>query len=425
MTYRVVVTGMGVVAPIADSVEAFAESLLAGVSGVRAISVFDPGELPTRIAAESRLPENAPFGDRKIAFALEAARQAYAAATERGTPPGGRTGGSEAGASMGVGLELFSMDDLAASRRPGFALPDALHERLRFMQTPSELCVHLMAQTFGLGKPPLVHVSACAAGTDAIGAAFRQVASGRRRWAFAGGTDSMLNPLGVAGFCALGATSTRNHDPSRASRPFDRTRDGFVMGEGAGVLVLERLDDALDRGAEIHAEIAGYGTSFDAHGISEPHPEGRGALQAMERALADARIGPAAIDAVNAHGTGTPKNDPAETLALKRLLGERAPRVPISSTKSMIGHLISASGAVEAIAAIVCMQRDKVHPTINLEEPDPLCDLDYVPHLARPRRQEYILSSSFGFGGHNASIVLRHGRAAREDARRERRTSAH
>ncbi|MFO0758648.1 MAG: beta-ketoacyl-[acyl-carrier-protein] synthase family protein [Byssovorax sp.] len=408
MRHRVAVTGMGVVAPGAGSARELRDRLLAGLSGVGPITIFDPASLPTRIAGEARLPARFPLRDRKIAFALEAARQAW----EQASAPGTRPAGDDASASMGVGLELFAMEDLVRSETPGFALPDGLEERLGFMQTPSDLCVHLMAREYGLGRPPVVHVSACAAGTDAVGSAARMIAEGRRRWMMAGGTDSMLNPLGVAGFCALNATTTRNDEPGRASRPFDRTRDGFVMGEGAGVLVLERLDDALARGAPVLAEIAGYGSSFDAHGISEPHPEGRGAYQAMQRALDDAGIDAGQIDYVNAHGTGTPKNDPAETLALKRLLGDRAQDVPVSSTKSMIGHLISAAGAVEAIASILCMTEDMVHPTINLHEPDPACDLDYVPGKARPRAQRYVLSSSFGFGGQNASIVIRNGRDA-------------
>ena len=298
------------------------------------------------------------------------------------------------------------MDDLVASRRPGFTLPASAIARLSFMQTPSDVCVHLIASEHGFAAPPLVHVSACAAGTDALGFAYRLIASGRRRTMIAGGTDSMINPLGVAGFCALSATSTRNDEPTRASRPFDRTRDGFVMGEGAAALVLERLDDAQERGAKILAEVRGYGSSLDAHGISEPHPEGRGAFQAMQRALADARLNPDDIDAVNAHGTGTPKNDGVETLALKRLLGERAARVPIMATKSMIGHLISAAGAAEAVAAIACMRRGMVHPTINLDSPDPACDLDYVPNVARRADVRVALKNSFGFGGQNSCLVI-------------------
>jgi 3-oxoacyl-[acyl-carrier-protein] synthase II len=404
MKHRVAVTGMGVVCPIATSTSGFTEALLSGRSGVRAITVFDASTLPTRIAGEAELPEEVPLGDRKIAFAIEAARQAMRQA-------GAVRLGRDAGVSMGVGLELFSMDDLVASRRAGFTLPPRIDERLSFMQTPSDLCVHLVAREHGFGAPPVVHVSACAAGTDAVGAAYRAIASGRRRTMLAGGTDSMINPLGVAGFCALSATSTKNDEPTRASRPFDKTRDGFVMGEGAGVLVLERLDDARARGAEILAEVSGYGASFDAHGISEPHPEGRGALQAMSRAVADAGLGANDIDAVNAHGTGTPKNDPVETLALERLFGDRARAVPVVATKSMIGHLISAAGAVEAIAAILCMRRGMIHPTINLDTPDPDCDLDYVPHRAREHAQRHVLSCSYGFGGHNAAIVLSRGDA--------------
>jgi 3-oxoacyl-[acyl-carrier-protein] synthase II len=387
---------MGVVSPIGNSVGDFRKNLLAGVSGVRKISLFDPAELPTRIAAEVTW-EGPVLRDRKITFGLEAARQAI---EEAGRPEG------RGGVSLGIGLELFSMDDLAASRRPGFVPPASRRDRLSFLQTPSDLCVHLISRRYELTSPPLTHVSACAAGADAIGAAFRSVAGGRCDWMLAGGTDSMINPLGVGGFCRIGATSTSNDAPERASRPFDRGRDGFVLGEGAGILLLESLDGARARGAPVHAEILGYGNSFDAHGISEPHPEGRGAWQAMMRALDDAGVPPERIDAINAHGTSTPKNDPAETMAIKKLLGARAKEVPVCATKSMIGHLISAAGAVEAVAAIACMEAGRVHPTINLDAPDPLCDLDYVPQRAREHRQKIVLSNSFGFGGQNAALLL-------------------
>jgi len=398
---RVVVTGMGVVSPIGSSVAAFTESLLAGASGVGPITLFDPATLPTRIAAEVKW-DGPPLADRKIGFAQAAAEQAYLDAHSCGTRPIG-----DGGLSLGVGLELFRMEDLVAARRPGFALPPTLADRLSFLQTPSDLAVHTLSRRYGLRAAPFTHVSACAAGTDAIGTAFRLIASGRRRWMLAGGTDSMINPLGVAGFCAIRATTTANAFPARASRPFDRERSGFVLGEGAGILLLEALDDARARGASIAAEIVGYGNSFDAHGISEPHPEGRGAYQAMASALADAGIDASAIDCINAHGTSTRKNDPVETAAVKRLLGQRAHAVPMCATKSMIGHLISAAGAVEAIAAIVCMRAGWVHPTINLDDPDPACDLDYVAHKARPHRQRYVLSNSFGFGGQNAAVVLK------------------
>lgn len=398
---RVVVTGMGVVSPLGSSVADFRTNLLAGISGVGPIGIFDPGSLPTRIAAEVK-DGSVEYRDRKVAFALRAAEDAISQARAGGP----RLRGDDAGVSIGIGLELFSMDD-AVTLRTTTALPTGLRDRLTFLQTPSDVSVHLLSARFGLRMPPLTHVSACSAGTDAIGTAFRLVASGRRPWMLAGGADSMINPLGVSGFCKLGALSTRNDRPAQASRPFDRGRDGFVLGEGAGMLVLESLDDALARGATIHAEIAGYGTSFDAYGISEPHPEGRGAFQAMRRALDDAGLAPSDIDCINAHGTSTPKNDPVETAAIRRLLGERARDVPVCATKSMIGHLIAAAGAVEAIAAIACMNAGWLHPTINLDDPDPACDLDYVPHRARQQAHRCVLSSSFAFGGQNASIVIR------------------
>ncbi len=399
---RVVVTGMGVVAPNASGLTSFVDSLLAGRSGIGPITQFDPATLPTRIAGEVKTQLPSPLPDRKIAFALEAARQAFAQATACGSRPRGA-----GGVCVGVGLELFSMPDLARKlHAPQAVRPVTLAERLSFMQTPSDLCAHFLSRAHGLSAPPVIHVSACAAGTDAIGHALRLVRQGRRSFVLAGGTDSMINPLGVAGFATLGATSTRNDAPERASRPFDRRRDGFVLGEGAGMLLLERLEDALERGAPVLGEVAGHGNSLDAHGISEPHPEGRGAAQAMQRALADAGLGPGEISAINAHGTSTPKNDPAETLAIKRVFGPRARELPISATKSMIGHLISAAGAVEAIAAIGCMNAGFVHPTINLEEPDADCDLDYVPQLKRRHEQRYVLSASYGFGGHNSAIIL-------------------
>jgi 3-oxoacyl-[acyl-carrier-protein] synthase II len=409
---------MGCVTPLGNEVDVYVDALLAGRSGIGPISILDPGKLPTRIAGESVVAdafagEGMPFGDRKIAFALHAAQRAWEDACRPGTRPGEgeSTATEEPGGvvSMGVGLELFTMDDLVRWRSADFELPADFEERLSFMQTPSDMAVHLVAHRYGLNVPPRVHVSACAAGTDAIGDAARLIARGGARFALAGGTDSMINVLGLAGFCALRAMSERNEAPERASRPFDRGRDGFVLGEGAGILVLEREADAKARGATVYAEVAGYGSSFDAFKISDPHPEGRGAYDAMRAAIADAGLTPGEIDAVNAHGTSTPKNDPAESLALEHLLGSRACEVPVSATKSMIGHLISAAGAVEAIAAIECMRRGVVHPTLNLDDPDPACRLDYVPHVQRAHEQRVVLSSSFGFGGHNAAIVLRRG----------------
>lgn len=406
--HRVVVTGMGAVTPLGCDVRAFGEALRAGRSGVGPVTRFDARGFATRIAAEVPL---ASAGlepcEIKTAFALRAADDAMTQGQQCGSRPGLDTP-EDGMVSLGVGLELFSMDDLVASRAEGFALPERGLERYSFMQTPADLPLHWIAERHGAKAPFELHVSACAAGTDAIGAAFRAVRRGAVRWALCGGTDSMINPLGFAGFCTLDAMSRRNEDPARASRPFDRTRDGFVLGEGAGVLLIERLDDAMARGATVLAELLGYGNALDAHAITEPHPQGAGALRAMRRALTDAQLDPAAICAVNAHGTSTPKNDPAECAALAALLGARATSVPVVSTKSMIGHLISAAGAVEAIAAIDCMNAGVLHPTINLREPDPACDLDFVPNAARAVDQQVVLSCSYGFGGMNAALLLGH-----------------
>ncbi|MFZ5892508.1 MAG: beta-ketoacyl-[acyl-carrier-protein] synthase family protein [Myxococcota bacterium] len=403
---RVAITGMGVVAPNGNNPAEFLESLIAGRSGIGPITVFDPASLPTRIAGEVKAEYPSPLPDRKIAFALEAARQAMSQACEHGRPRG------RGGLSLGVGLELFSMDDLTKKQHGNApALKDAA-SRLSFMQTPSDVCAHILSHSYALECPPRIHVSACAAGTDALGNGLQLVRSGRVDFALVGGTDSMINPLGVAGFATLNATSTRNAEPERASRPFERTRDGFVLGEGAGMLVLEPWESAVERGARPLGELVGYGNSLDAHGISEPQPEGAGAALAMQRALADAGLTASDISAINAHGTATPKNDPVESLAIHRVFGEHARKLPVMATKSMIGHLISAAGAVEAVAALSCMNAAWLHPTINLDEPDPSCDLDYVPHQARRMQQEHVLSTSYGFGGHNAAIVLRGAEAA-------------
>jgi 3-oxoacyl-[acyl-carrier-protein] synthase II len=303
------------------------------------------------------------------------------------------------------------MDEMIAFQQESRGFPTSRRERLTFLQTPSDLCLHSISKAFGLAMPPIAIVSACAAGADAVGTAHTLIAAGRRRWMLAGGTDSMINPLGLGGFCLLGAASTQNRDPKAASRPFDRRRDGFVLGEGAAVMVLERREDAMARGATVYGEILGYGNSFDAYGISAPHPEGKGAVLSMNRALRDAGRGPDAIQCVSAHATGTPLSDPAETFALKMVFGERAKEIPVYANKSMTGHLISASGAVEAVGALLCMNLGMLPPTINLDEPDPACDLDYVPNTARRFDHDTVLSNSFGFGGMNATLILGKGEA--------------
>lgn len=403
---RVVITGMGAVTPLGNDLAALREGLLCGRSGIRSLSLFPAEDLPTRIAGECQL-DMTEYKDRKIAFALAAARSAIDDAHRWGRPIDEIHPPSRRGLSIGIGLELFDMGDMIRFSRNGYAIPETEAGRLDFLQTPSDFCVSLLAGHFDLKHPPAIHVSACAAGNDAIGHAFLGIRRGEATMVLTGGTDSMINPLGVAGFCRLNALSRRNDAPEKASRPFDRDRDGFVLGEGAGMLVLEDYDHALRRRARVLAEVVGYGNSFDAFSVSEPHPEGRGALLAMTRAIRSAAIAPERIDYINAHGTSTPKNDSIETLAIKKLFGPGAARIPISSTKSMIGHLISAAGAVEAVASILCSNAGKVHPTINLDNPDVDCDLDYVAHASRDHKIEFFMSNAFAFGGQNASIVFR------------------
>ena len=402
MKHRVVITGIGAVMPNGNDPQAYLDSLIAGRSGAGPITLFDPGALPTTIAAEVKWDRPLVAEDRRVTFALESSRQAFEAASRCGSEPRG-----DGRLSLGVGLEIFSPFQYADMRKPGFALPEELAARLKFLHMPGDLVGHVVSQRFGFNYPPLVTISTCAASADSIGSAYREVASGRRRWMMGGGTDSMISPIGIEGFCKLCTLSSCNDEPAKASKPFSRDRDGFVMGEGSGMLVLERLEDAEERGAEIYGEIAGYGNSLDAYGISEPHPEARGALQAMNRALADAGVGSDDIDVINGHATGTRLNDPIETLAYKTLLGDRAMEVPVCATKSMIGHLVAGSGAAEAVASVLCMNVDKVHPTLNLLDPDPACDLDYVPLVARDHATSVVLCNSFGFGGMNASLVLR------------------
>lgn len=402
---RVAITGMGVVTPLGNSLEQFREGLLAGRSGIQALSLFPAAALPCRIAGECRSGLSG-FKDRKILFALEAAAAAWQdARLEQGRPPADLT--PAARLSLGIGLELFDLDDLLLLAENRFHLPEECRNRPDFVQTPADSGARILIERFGLTGPPCLHISACAAGTDAIGHAFRLIRRGEASLVLAGGTDSMLNPMGLGGFCKLGALSCRNHEPAKASRPFDLERDGFVLGEGAGLLVLEDWEHACRRKAPIRAEVVGYGNSFDGWSVSDPHPEGRGACLAMQRALASAGLSPRHISWISAHGTATPKNDPVETLAIRQLLGDYAGQVPVSAAKSMTGHLISAAGAVETIAAILCAGAGYLHPTINLDTPDPECDLDYVPHTARPYAAEYILKNSFAFGGQNASLVIR------------------
>ena len=406
---RVVVTGMGVVSPVGIGLDAFWSALVEGRSGIGPITRFDASGLECRIAGEVREFQPEQFMDRKEArrtdrfaqFALAASLMALRdAGLDESRPLGSRAG-------VVIGSGIGGMDTWEAGHRtllergPGRVSPFTVP-----MMIPN-MAAGLVSIRFGAEGPNRCTVSACASGADAIGDAFRIIQRGDADLMLAGGTEAAITPFAIAAFAAAKSLSTRNDDPPRASRPFDRDRDGFVMGEGAGILVLEALEHARARGARVYAEIVGYGATADAFHITQPAPEGRGAARAMRAALDDAGLPPEAVDYVNAHGTSTVYNDWYETVAIKQVFGEHAYRLAVSSTKSMTGHLLGAAGGVEAIVCVLAIQRGVIPPTINLDNPDPRCDLDYVPNRARAQRVDVAVSNSFGFGGHNAVLVFK------------------
>ncbi|MFP5490225.1 MAG: beta-ketoacyl-[acyl-carrier-protein] synthase family protein [Bacteriovoracia bacterium] len=398
---RIAVTGMGVVSPNGIGCEAFYQALQKGESGIKRITRFDPSGYQTQIAGE--VDDSAIVLDQrdvKMSFAILAAREAMAMAQLNG-----HYAPKKCALSLGLGLELFHVPDLIDWQKNRYpAVTD--EDKFAFLNYPAERVVHLISHEFSLHSPPRLHLSACVASTDAIGTALELLRSGEVDVVVAGGTDSMVNPMGLGGFCLLGALSARNDEPTKASRPFDKNRDGFVLGEGAAFMVLEREENAKKRGADIQGFILGHGHSMDAYSPSDPHPDGEGALRAMKHALADARITANDISAVNAHGTSTPKNDVMETKAIQTLLGVRAMSVPVFATKSMTGHLIAAGGALETVGALLCMKQQSLHPTINTTEIDPSCQLDHV--LGQPRKGHFsiVLKNSFAFGGHNSCLIL-------------------
>ena len=424
---RVVVTGLGVVSPLGQEVQTLWSGLAAGRSAIGPIRRFDASGFPTRIAAECTEPRRPPgiaaglwsASSRIERFAFAAASAALAdAGLDKRSRGAGRLADERLGVALAAGLGSFSHREVfapcaaAATAEGGFdeerfaaALADTLGPRAAERRSPGNLAARL-ADELALAGPLLSVDTACAAGTQAIGDAARWIRLGVADAVVAVASDSQLAPLGLASFCLLRVLSTRNDDPARASRPFAAGRDGFVMGEGAGALVLEALETAARRGAPIYAEIAGFGSACDAYRVTDPHPDGLGAALAMQRALADAGAEPAAVGYINAHGTSTPANDRLETRAIHRVFAAAAPP-PVSSTKSMIGHLTVAAGAVEAIATIGMLREQRLHPTVNLDERDPDCDLDYVADVARPASFDLALSNSFGFGGQCASLVLR------------------
>lgn len=399
---RVVVTGAGVVTPVGSTLESMWASLVAGRSGVDCIRRIDVSTFPTRIGAEvrdlddSRLPRDPALCgllDRKNLFGWVAAADALADSGLLDSPP----------PRAGVAIGTESRRPELLERLAGGDMYRGEHDHLRY--APFVLAGVLAGQ-YGLRGPQLTVSTACTSSTQALGVAYQTIRSGRADAMLAGGCDSLIDPLMIMGFSLLGALSTRNDDPPRASRPFDRHRDGFVLGEGAGMLVLEELGRARARGARVYGEVLGYASSSNAFRITDSPPDGRGAYLAMKHALEDAGLRPSAIDYINAHGTSTEQNDRSETAAIKRCFGDHARSVAISSTKSMIGHLVNGGGAVELIVCLLTIARGVITPTINYETPDPDCDLDYVPNVARERRVDRALSNSFGFGGINASVVV-------------------
>lgn len=412
---RVVITGMGVASPLGCGVEAFWQGLTAGRSGIASITLFDASEFPVRIGGQvDDLDRDAVVGlfpaawrdrDRKVLLALTAAGEAV-----------GDAGIADddlhaASLHVGMGLEVFSLGDITPHAGAGDIAAALAREALagadaELLQTPLDRTADILGTRWGLRGGRWVNCSACAAGAQVIGDAAHLLRDGCGEVALVGAADSMLNPLGLGGFSLLRVLADGNDDPAGACRPFDANRKGAVLGEGAAFVVLETLDHAKARAAEIRAEVLGYGSSMDAYRATDPAPDGVGARLSMDKALADAALAAGDIDCVSAHGTGTPKNDVVETVAIRAVLGPRADEIPVHAVKSMTGHMIAASGAVEALAAALTVSRRVVPPTINLTTPDPQCDLDYVPDGPRPFAGRTVLSNSFGFGGQNATLII-------------------
>uniref|UniRef100_A0A832I251 3-oxoacyl-[acyl-carrier-protein] synthase 2 n=1 Tax=Eiseniibacteriota bacterium TaxID=2212470 RepID=A0A832I251_UNCEI len=407
MSPRVIVTGLGITCPVGTGVARAWDALVHGRSGIGPIRAFDASALRSRIAGEVRDVDPAASLPSKLVkrtarFIHLALLAAFEALEDAGLPPSAREGTAVvAGTGVG-GFEALEREHAAFLEKG----PGRYHPLTVPMIIPN-MAAGTVAMETGCRGPNLGVVTACASGGNAVGTALDLIRSGRCDAALAGATESTLSPFAVDGYCQLRALSTRNDEPERASRPFDRDRDGFVIAEGAAFLVLEREDRARARGARAWAEVAGYGASADGHHPTAPDPEGRGAVRALEAALADARVAAEDVQVVNAHGTSTPLNDPAETRVIRRVFGAHADRLMVHATKSMTGHALGAAGAIAAVVAALTVARGVVHPTVNLEHPDPECDLDYVPGAAREADVRCVVTNAFGFGGHNAVLVFR------------------
>jgi len=405
---RVVVTGLGAVTPLGLSVEETWQGLIAGRSGVGRVTHFDASDYPTQILGLVKGFQARDFMDRKEARRMARFSQFAVAATKMALDDAGLAIDEENTEEVGVllGNAIGGLDETEKACRTMFERGGMRISPFFVVMMPPNLAAFQAAYTYGIKGYSSTISTACAAGTQAIGEAAEVIRRGKAKAMVTGGTEGGICELALAVFCVGRAYSTRNDEPERASRPFDKDRDGFIGGEGSGILILESLEHALERGARIYAEVLGYGASNDAYHLIAPDPEGAGAARAMRWALEDAGVGPSEVDYINAHGTGTPLGDVSETLAIKKVFGDHAYRVPISSSKSMIGHLWGAAGAVESIACILTIRDNLIHPTINLETPDPDCDLDYVPNVARKAQVDIAICNSFGLGGQNACAVF-------------------
>lgn len=409
MKNRVVVTGIGVVSPIGHGREAFFQGLKEGKNGAGLIEAFDASEFTTKVAAEVKDFDPTHYinkkevkrMDRFTQFAIAAAKMAV----EDGNINFEGMDMTKVGVIMGSGIggiqTLASQHEKLLNKGPGRVSPFLIPMMITNMASGQ------VSMEFGAQGPNTTVVTACASGTHAIGDAFKAIQRGDADMMFTGGSEASICELGMAGFCTMKAMSTRNDDPLTASRPFDQDRDGFLMGEGSGILILESLEHAQKRGAKIYAEMVGYGATADAYHITSPAPGGEGAARCMKMAIDDAGIDASAIDYINAHGTSTPYNDKFETMAIKTALGNHAYEVSVSSTKSMTGHLLGASGAIEAIASVMAVHDNFVPPTINLQNQDPELDLNYTPNKGVEKTVNYALSNSLGFGGHNGTVIFK------------------
>lgn len=408
MKKRVVITGMGAITPLGIGVNAFWQGLLEGRSGIDWVTRIDVSDLPTKVAGEVKDFDPTEFIDHKEAKRMDRFTQFAVAATKMAVENAGvdfaNLEKDRVGVVLGSGIggmeTLLEQIEVKREKGPGRVSPFFVPMMI------TNMAAGQIAISYGITGPNLTVVTACASGTNAVGEAFKMIQNGAADLIITGGTEAAITSMAFAGFCSMKAMSKVSDDPQKASRPFDKNRDGFVMGEGAGILLLESLESAQKRQATIYAEVLGYGATADAYHITAPAPGGVGAAKAMAVALKDAGIKPEDVDYINAHGTSTELNDKYETMAIKEVFQEHARKLAISSTKSMTGHLLGAAGGIEAIATALAIYHGVVPPTINYEEPDPECDLDYVPNQKRTMPVKYALSNSLGFGGHNATVLF-------------------